>query len=172
MKWLIAPANRRNIVVLFILLLTIALIVSACGGNGGETAGAGEIEGQAGTETEPEPDTTGLQEQQAEDIVLDPEALAASSTVFDPSITDPETLFITYCAKCHGLEGLGNGPSAGSLRGVGQGMNLTILQDRSDEEIFNTITGGKGAEMPPWGLVLTEEQRNILVAYIRTLGNE
>ncbi len=170
MKRLIAPANRRNIVVLFILLLTIALIVSACGGNGGETAGAGETEGQAGTETEP--DTAGLQEQQAEDIVLDPEALAASSTVFDPSITDPETLFITYCAKCHGLEGLGNGPSAGSLRGVGQGMNLTILQDRSDEEIFNTITGGKGAEMPPWGLVLTEEQRNILVAYIRTLGNE
>ena len=166
MKWLHVSTRGRNVVVFFAIFLVLALILSACGGSGSETAV--ETEGEA----DAQPDTSGLQEQQAEDIILDPEALAASSTVFDPSITDPETLFVAYCAKCHGLEGLGNGPSAGSLRGVGQGMNLTILQDRSDEEIFNTITSGKGSEMPPWGLVLTEEQRNILVGYIRTLGSE
>jgi mono/diheme cytochrome c family protein len=162
MKWLSIPKTGRNVVIFFALVLMMPLLLVACGGEDSETAV--EADDQSGQ--------SGLQEQQLEDVILDPEALAVSNTVFDPSITDPETLFVAYCAKCHGLEGLGNGPAAGSLRSVGEGMTLTILQDRSDEEIFNIITGGKGAEMPPWGLVLTEEQRTILVGYVRTLGNE
>ncbi len=165
MKWLSIPKIGRNVVIFFALFLIVPLVLSACGGDDGDDS-------ETAVETNEQPDESGLQEQQLEDVILDPEALAASSTVFDPSITDPETLFVAYCAKCHGLGGLGNGPAAGSLRSAGEGMNLAILQDRSDEEIFNTITGGKGAEMPPWGLVLTEEQRNIIVGYVRTLGSE
>ncbi len=151
----------------FLILLIISITIAACNGAGSDT---GETETSEDEEQiVVESGDVELQEQQEADIVLDPEALSASDTIFDPNITDGETLFITYCAKCHGLGGLGDGPSVGSLRDP-SGMNLTILQDRTDDEIFNTITGGKGVEMPPWGLVLTEEQRHSLVSYVRSLG--
>ena len=96
--------------------------------------------------------------------------LTLASGMVDPSITDGETLYIDNCAKCHGLGGYGDGPSIGSLGAITGSFVLTILDDRSDEELFNTITNGKGVEMPPWGLVMTEEQRWALVDYIRTLS--
>ena len=110
-----------------------------------------------------------LAARQEEDIVITPEMMVASDTVFDPSITDGEVLFTSYCAKCHGLSGLGNGPSAGSLS-TQTGMNLTIVQLKTDEELYQTISAGKGVEMPPWSLVLTPEQRRALLAHVRTLG--
>lgn len=82
---------------------------------------------------------------------------------------DAKRLYVENCAKCHGLTGLGDGPSVGSLR-TQAGLNLTILQDRSDEELFRIISQGKGMEMPPWELVLTVEERKALVNYIRTLA--
>lgn len=87
----------------------------------------------------------------------------------DPSITDAETLFIDNCAKCHGLEGLGNGQSLGSLGTITGNFVLVAMPDYSDEELFDIISNGKGIEMPPWGLVMTEEQRWALVDYVRTL---
>jgi len=118
-----------------------------------------------------EGDPAALPTQSEGDVILDPEVLARSATNFDPSITDGGTLFITYCAKCHGQAGLGDGPSVGSLSSQA-GMNLTILQDRSDEELFTIISGGKGVEMPPWGLVLTVEQRQALLEHVRSLANQ
>ncbi len=91
----------------------------------------------------------------------------SSSAASNPS--EGQQLFVDNCAKCHGLEGLGNGPSAGSLRTAG-GMNLTILQNKSDDELFKTISAGKGSDMPPWELVLTPDQRRALIKYIRTLA--
>ncbi len=79
-----------------------------------------------------------------------------------------EELFVNNCAKCHGLGGLGDGPSVGSLR-TQAGLNLTILKDKTDDELLDTISVGKGSDMPPWELVLTADQRQELVKYIRTL---
>ena len=79
-------------------------------------------------------------------------------------------IFMDNCAKCHGPEGLGNGPSVGSLR-TQAGMNLAILQERSDEELLTTISTGKGSDMPPWALVLSLEEREQVLEYVRTLGN-
>lgn len=110
-----------------------------------------------------------LVEQKEEDIVITPEMMVASDTVFDPEVKDGKALFTSYCAKCHGMTGFGNGPSAASLS-TQTGMNLTILQDRSDEELYQTISAGKGVEMPPWGLVLTPEQRRAILTYVRTLS--
>lgn len=78
-------------------------------------------------------------------------------------------LYMYYCANCHGIGALGDGPSVGSLR-VQFGMNLTILGKQSDDEIFNTISGGKGTEMPPWELKLSLDQRREIVQFIRTLA--
>ena len=81
---------------------------------------------------------------------------------------DAETLYIDNCAKCHGLTGLGDGPSVGSLN-TQSGLNLTILQDMSEDEIREIISVGKGMEMPPWELLLNEEQLQALTEYVRCL---
>lgn len=77
-------------------------------------------------------------------------------------------MYTYYCAKCHGISGLGDGPSVGSLRSQ-SGMNLTILGSKSDEEILDTAAQGKGTDMPPWELRLSPEQRKEIVAYVRQL---
>ena len=78
-------------------------------------------------------------------------------------------LYMYYCANCHGISALGDGPSVGSLR-VQAGLNLTILGTMSDDDIYNTISGGKGIEMPPWELKLSPDQRREIVQFIRTLA--
>lgn len=83
--------------------------------------------------------------------------------------TDGAELFLILCTKCHGLKGLGDGPSVGSLS-VQAGLNLTILQDFSEEELMKIITEGKNIEMPAWGLILGKTQREALVAFVQTLG--
>ena len=50
-------------------------------------------------------------------------------------------------------------------------MDLTILQEMSDEEIKNIIYVGKGMEMPPWELLLDDDQLQVLTEYVRTLAN-
>ena len=83
---------------------------------------------------------------------------------------DAETLYIDNCAKCHGLTGLGDGPSVGSLN-TQSGLNLTILQDMSDDEIRETISVGQGMEMPPWELLLNGDQLQALTEYVRNLAD-
>lgn len=139
------------VVLLLGLSLAAALALSGCGGGG---------EGSTDASLAP---------QELEDIVITPEMMLASETVFDPEITDGEVLYTSYCAKCHGMSGLGNGPSAASLS-TQTGMNLTIVQLKTDEELYQSISAGKGVEMPPWGLVLTPEQRRAILAHVRTLG--
>ncbi len=151
--------GRKALVWLFILIAA-SFVFAGCGGRRAEAPAeeqpAAEVpSSEAAAVTEDER----AESESAEDESVEGEAIAG------------EELFRTYCAKCHGLKGLGDGPSVGSLRTQG-GMNLTILQDRSDEEIFLTISAGKGSEMPPWALVLTEEERWALVEYIRTLGSQ
>lgn len=85
-------------------------------------------------------------------------------------ITDGKQLFVTYCAKCHGVSGAGDGPSAGSLRV--QPANLTLAKSKSDAELLTTISAGRGPDMPPFELILTQQQRQELVRFVRTLGGK
>jgi len=134
-----------KVLVSLLLVIALSIVLAGCGGR----------KGKAPAEEQPSTEASSAQV----------EAVSEGEGV------EGEALFREYCAKCHGLKGLGDGPSVGSLRTQG-GMNLTILQDRTDEEIFTTIAGGKGTEMPPWALVLSDDEIWALVKYIRTLGSE
>lgn len=91
------------------------------------------------------------------------------SVELDPApTTGGREMYIYYCSKCHGISGLGDGPSVGSLRSQ-SGMNLTILGSKTDEEILDTIAAGKGTDMPPWELRLSPEQRKEILGYVRQL---
>lgn len=107
-------------------------------GCSGAAPGGGTTSGEGGVELDPAPTTGGRE------------------------------MYTYYCAKCHGISGLGDGPSVGSLRSQ-SGLNLTILGSKSDEEILDTVAQGKGTDMPPWELRLTPEQRKEIVAYVRQL---
>ncbi len=170
--------NRQQGII-FILILTLTTLLTACSGGEATTkipadsSSAGEDSVAAEDSTEQEA-TTEAEDSASTEDTASTEPTAAGGVANAPGAdTEAGQLFIERCAKCHGLEGLGNGPSVGSLS-TQSGLNLKAeeLQAKSDEEILVTISQGKESEMPPWGLILTLEERESLVQHIRLLGNQ
>lgn len=93
----------------------------------------------------------------------------AAPAAFQAPVSGGRELYMYYCAKCHGITGLGDGPSVGSLR-TQEGLNLALVASKSDEEILDTVAGGKGGDMPPWELKLTVEQRGEILGFVRGLA--
>jgi mono/diheme cytochrome c family protein len=74
-------------------------------------------------------------------------------------------MFDEYCATCHGLSGVGNGPAATAL--TPPPANLTTLSQRNggvypEPKVVQAIKAGPGvpahgsASMPVWGRVFSE----------------
>ena len=78
-------------------------------------------------------------------------------------------VFQSNCTACHGPEGHGDGPAAGSLDP--QPKNLAVLQESAgDDYLFWRIREGKpGTSMVAWKGILTEEQIWQTVSFIRSL---
>ncbi|MBI3584586.1 MAG: c-type cytochrome [Nitrospinae bacterium] len=78
------------------------------------------------------------------------------------------------CYTCHGEKGKGDGENAGSMNPAPRDFTYTPWQKlRTDGEIFWAITNGTaGGEsgMPPFGDMLSDEERWTLVNYIREFG--
>jgi len=96
-----------------------------------------------------------------------------------PAHADGKTSYDTYCASCHGTEGRGDGPIAEALhprptnfqdaqywRGLGPGGDINILRAIKK--------GGSATDhstnMPAWEPVLTDDQVNEIIAYLRRLA--
>ena len=72
-----------------------------------------------------------------------------------------EEIYIELCAQCHGREGEG---------GIGPAYDAVFQSSNTDQEIFDAINIGHPATaMIGWGEILSSEQIQQLVAYIRTL---
>ena len=84
------------------------------------------------------------------------------------SLARGKDLYGRHCAKCHGADGDGTGPST-------QGINADPRKlwvwgsagDAADGYLFSIISNGR-TDMPPWGLVLSETERWDLVNYVKT----
>jgi mono/diheme cytochrome c family protein len=82
--------------------------------------------------------------------------------------------YTAYCAKCHGPDGRGDGPSAGSLATKPQDYSdCAAMQKISDDTMFKVIKGGGAAvglpgDMPSWSDGLSDPEIHDLVAYLRT----
>lgn len=84
-----------------------------------------------------------------------------SETVEGDTTKAGEGLFITFCAGCHGFNGIAyyvNSPSFA----LGERLH------KSDYELEHSITNGKRA-MPPWGGKLSSDQIRNIIVFIRTL---
>lgn len=82
-----------------------------------------------------------------------------------------EFLFQTYCAACHGEDGLGETPVA--QRGFPPPPSLLAPRAKGypDGRIFHIITFGQG-NMPPYATQILPEDRWKIVLYLRTLQEE
>ena len=81
-----------------------------------------------------------------------------------------QELFETYCAVCHGKQGMGDGPvsMAGAKTGPFAGVfPVSTATARSDGYIYNLIRGG-GMRMPSYQRIPSRD-RWLIVDYVRYL---
>ena len=94
-------------------------------------------------------------------------AATARENTASASAVDAKQLFDSKCAKCHGKDG-----RAKSMRGkLTHARDLTSGEWQNgvtDERLFNSISNGKG-KMPSFKKDLSEDQIDVLVAYVRRL---
>ena len=79
-------------------------------------------------------------------------------------ITSGKTIYLGYCAPCHGSNGKGNRGFAADF------VNDTERMSKSDEELLNSIRegfSGKIGSMPRWKNRLSEEEIVSVLQYIR-----
>jgi mono/diheme cytochrome c family protein len=105
---------------------------------------------------------------------------AGSLIAAQPSKGDPKagkTKYAMLCAGCHGPEGKGNGPAAGSLNPKPADLSdRDYVKNLSDKYLYDVIKDGgakvkKSPFMPAWGNSLNDRDIWNLVAYLRSLSN-
>lgn len=86
-----------------------------------------------------------------------------------------KTLYNTYCAQCHGMQGNGMGVNVRDMSVQPRDhTDAVAMSSRSDDDLFKVISEGgqsisKSVLMPPWGKVMSKEEINSLVKYLRVL---
>ncbi len=88
---------------------------------------------------------------------------------------DPEIgmqLYQKYCHVCHGVEGDGDGIMT-NLMGIMpmDHTNPNETNDLSNKEIMTSILDGKARYMPAWRGILSQNDVEALVSYIRLLSH-
>lgn len=86
-----------------------------------------------------------------------------------------KALYETYCAQCHGMKGNGMGINIRDMSVQPRDhTDATAMGARSDEILFQAVKSGgqsinKSVLMPPWDGVLSDEEIQSLVEYMREL---
>ena len=79
------------------------------------------------------------------------------------------SLYSKYCQSCHGKEGYGDGPKAKEMKGDMGDFSSEEFQSQTDGALFYKITTGRD-DMPNFDKkIADEEDRWLIVNYIRTL---
>lgn len=73
------------------------------------------------------------------------------------------------CQACHGADGTGNPMMAKVLHVTFPAVNGAGLEKKSDAEHLRIIAEGKG-KMPSFAKQLSEEERQQVLEYMKTLG--
>jgi cytochrome c oxidase cbb3-type subunit 3 len=82
--------------------------------------------------------------------------------------------FVTFCSKCHGVEGKGNGAEAGTLSTKPRDFtDCARMKTITDETLFTAIKEGGPAvnlskDMQAWKDGMEDDEIHDLVAYVRS----
>lgn len=92
-----------------------------------------------------------------------------SNTPAKADLSKGKEIFLKNCTLCHGSSGKGDGPAAKALNPKPANFTKGIFKYGSaNTDISNFIKKGKGA-MPPWGGVISDQDINKVISYIRSL---
>lgn len=95
-------------------------------------------------------------------------ALANPVEATSESLARGKELYGAKCAKCHGADGNGTGPSTHGINADPRKLWVWgSAGEAADGYLFSIISNGR-TDMPPWGLVLSETERWDLVNYVKT----
>jgi mono/diheme cytochrome c family protein len=91
--------------------------------------------------------------------------------VNDKVLADGKKIFADKCRKCHGPEGLGDGPDADPEHAETQNLTNPKRADRNpDGIVFYKVSNGRSKpKMPAFKEELSAEQIWSVVAYVQTL---
>ena len=147
--------------ILLVLIAILALAATAIGCPASDTT-----EG-TGTEASEVADETEIDEPSDDE---DPASLSNPVVADIESIARGEEVYRKTCITCHGVSGLGDGSASNELEVNPANLTSELTQEKTDGEIFDTITNGRqGTPMPAWKGGISPEDRWNLVNYIRTL---
>ena len=82
--------------------------------------------------------------------------------------------YTTFCAKCHGATGQGDGTGAATLATKPRNFaDCAVMSKITDETMFNVIKNGGPAaglskDMQPWSAGFDDGEMHDLVTYVRT----
>lgn len=85
------------------------------------------------------------------------------------SVAVGKNLYLKHCKACHGGEGLGNGPKAGSMKTKIPSFKEAKFQAQADGAIYYEFVVGRNEMTSFDKKVAEEDDRWALVNYIRTL---
>jgi mono/diheme cytochrome c family protein len=103
-----------------------------------------------------------------------PIAAGASAFAAVPDLAAAKDNYNTFCAKCHGPNGKGDGPAAASLHTPPRNYtDCAKMSKISDDTLFKAIKNGGASvglsgEMPSWSAGLDDNDIHGLVAYVRS----
>lgn len=109
-------------------------------------------------------------------------ALSVTSTMLRPgaaSAQEGQEVYGRWCAACHGVNGDGQGPGAGHMLPRPRDFTTGLYQVRTtasgelptDADIMRVINDGiPGTTMPGWGDVLSQQERDALVVYLKSFS--
>lgn len=82
-----------------------------------------------------------------------------------------KTIYDTYCAFCHGLDGRADTPVARLLEPRPRNFTDPVEMARvNDDRMYRALKMGRpGTAMAPWGQVLSEPQMGDVIDYVRSL---
>lgn len=101
-----------------------------------------------------------------------------SARADDAAMAKARQNYMTYCAKCHGESGKGDGPGSAMLNPKPRDYtNCSVMKGKKDEELFKVISEGgesigMSADMQPWGGTVSDAEIHDLVKFIRTFCKE
>ena len=92
----------------------------------------------------------------------------------DAGLAKAKENYQTYCRKCHGESGKGDGPGAAMLNPKPRDFaDCANMQKHSDDEMFKVISeggdaAGMSADMQPWGGTLSDQEIHDLMKFVRS----
>jgi mono/diheme cytochrome c family protein len=85
-----------------------------------------------------------------------------------PAFKTPEEVYKNLCARCHGEKGDGKGVTWLYLDPAPRDLTKVAFMNSKPEDRFlkSLKEGVPGTSMPPWGRVLTDDQRREVLTYV------